>query len=377
MTLPPTEISLRSSLFIEGFRGRSLRLDAAGHWTTLNHGSGVYRATLDGGVVAGKGPAVHRLPDTESDKINALVATTLSELKERLLKEEIDLSFPSQPVPVDQIHNRLDLALKLCETPGTQLKKVYRSTYPEGVPILPPDRYRDVVLQPAQGCPYGKCDFCAFYRDKTFRVWTEDEIDQHLNGVKQVFGEALGNRNGLFLGSASALSLSQRRLLFFMDKVSDFLPDLKRGMGAFLDPDHAPSRDVGQYRQLADRGLRQVTIGLESGCEDLRGKLGKQSKLNRLRNTVTLLKTAGLQVVLTVLVGAGGKDYIDSHRRDTAALLHKLPLSREDIVYLSPLQGSLPASLMTEEAHQLRSALMQSTPARIAPYNMERFFYYR
>jgi hypothetical protein len=51
---------------------------------------------------------------------------------------------------------------------------------------------------------------------------------------------------------------------------------------------------------------------------------------------VRTLKLAGLQVSLIVMVGLGGKEYRDHHRRASRDLLLGLPLDDGDLIYLSP-----------------------------------------
>jgi hypothetical protein len=51
---------------------------------------------------------------------------------------------------------------------------------------------------------------------------------------------------------------------------------------------------------------------------------------------VETLKKAGLQASLIVMVGLGGKEYQLRHRDATRDLLLRLPLDRQDLIYLSP-----------------------------------------
>ena len=253
----------------------------------------------------------------------------------------------------------------------------FAEAYPEPVPILPPDRYKDVVVLPALGCPSNACTFCAFYRGAAFQILDRPGFRAHLPRVGALLGRGLGRRDGVFLGSASALSLSQRRLLDVLAEVSAWLgAPPRRGVGAFLDPDHAPARGAAEYRELAEAGLAQATLGLETGLSELRATLGKHPDLARFEAASRGLGAAGIRRAITVLVGAGGEARRLAHRDATAAALTRLDLGPRDIVYLSPLDGSLGAGATRAEVEALAEAVAGATPAKPTPYRVDLYRYY-
>jgi len=252
----------------------------------------------------------------------------------------------------------------------------FQVAYPEPVEILPPDRYRDLVVKPALGCPNASCSFCAFYAGKRFKPMTRALFASHLDRVEELFGPLLRGRKGVFLGSASAASLSNARLLEILLELSRRWGSWPSGVATFLDPDHAPTRGVPEWRELADAGLTRVVSGLETGLPELRAELGKSSNLDAFVRTITCQKRAGLPVGLTVLAGVGAESQRAAHRGETARVLARMSLSREDLVYVSPLAGSMAEGALEHETRALTSALRQVTAAPVAPYAMQRFGYY-
>ena len=221
-----------------------------------------------------------------------------------------------------------------------------------------------------------RCSFCAFYRDRPFRILEPQAFEQHLIAVSRLFGRALGLRNGVFIGSANALVLSQRRLLAVLEQVSDTFGQLRRGAAAFWDPDHSPMRSVAEWKELSRAGLTRIYAGLETGDPALRRSLGKSDAVEWFTSSVREVRAGGVAVGVIVLAGVGGEAAAHRHGRATAEAIRDMALDEQDIVYVSPLEGSMPAVELAQEASLLRRAIAAQTEARVAPYRMDLFRYY-
>jgi radical SAM superfamily enzyme YgiQ (UPF0313 family) len=350
--------------------GSHLRLDRDGRWSSLQGDDGFFRRCLDGAVVrsvAGEPTEVRGAP------VHALA-------QERARSYATALRAGREAVLRGAAHGESELLAVLDRAaawnPGRLEgeRERYSAAHPQPVQILPPDRYRDIVVQPATGCPHASCGFCAFFKDQRFAVLGVPEFDAHLQAVAALFGAGLPARDGLFLGSGSALSLPAGRLLGVLGACGEAFGELRRGVAAFHDPDHSARHSAADWQALFEAGLRQVVLGLETGDPELRRSLGKSGELGRLEEAVRGQKGAGLTVGITVLVGAG-KQGEQGHREATLRLLDSLPLERADRVYLSPLEGSMEPARLLEEGERWLEAARQLSAA-VAPYRMERFRYY-
>jgi len=355
--------------------GRFLRADRTGRWITLNDRRGFLHRTLDGQVVRrGKRGAttLDAAATAEAHRTARRLAGALAEELGRLSDAQIHFGGGDRAGLV------ACLATVEGWTPERHALEVgrYLAAYPEPVTILPPDRYRDVVVLPAVGCANRGCTFCTLHSDRPFRPLTDDEFEQHLGRVRELFGPLLTQRDGVFLGSASALTLSNARLLPRMVRIGEVLGARRRGIASFHDPDLSPPRSAGDWSRLADAGLVLAVLGLETGDPELRGQLGKRPDLERLIRSAELLAEGGIRRGLTVLIGAGGSGSIDRHREQTLKVIERLGLTRDDLVYLSPLADSLPEDRLDEAAERTRRLMRQATAARVVPYRFELFRYY-
>ncbi len=347
-----------------------LRLDAEARWTAFGEGGAVFRRAVSGEIVRPLGASTIRLDAAEAETVHAWVVRRAGEILEALASDPRSFDVTGD---ADDLRARLRRAACGEGTSPAEQAKRFQLAYAEPVPILPPHRYRDLVLQPATGCPNHSCTFCAFYRDRPFRALSEGEFAAHLAAVRDLFGAALAERDGIFLGSASALSLPDAVLHDRLRTVREAFGRPRRGVAAFLDPDRGQERTPTAWAARREDGLVEAAIGLETGDPDLREEVGKSGDLDRVRRAVANLETAGLAVSATLLVGLGGEARRTRHREASVAAVARLPLSARDVVYLSPLAESLPPDRLAAEIAAWRDALRAVTPARIGEYRIDRF----
>jgi radical SAM superfamily enzyme YgiQ (UPF0313 family) len=224
------------------------------------------------------------------------------------------------------------------------------------ITILPPDQYLALVLQATEGCSYNNCAFCTFYRDRKFRIKSVNEFKDHIRDVRAFFGGAIGLRKTIFLADANALIIPRDELLPIFDAINaDFavhprgLADesLKRweaerpihfeGIYSFIDAFTSRRKTAHEFKELADRGLRRVYIGLETGDGELLRFLGKPNSPGEVVQLVDHLKAGGVAVGIIILAGAGGDRYAEQHVRHTTEIINAMPLDHDDLIYFSEL----------------------------------------
>ena len=338
----------------------SFRLDAAGHWSTFRLGANLYRRCVDGRIV--RGAAAEPLSSQQTTEIYQQAYQCLQVLNTDELLVHKSRSY-------SPMYYR-------------QLSQKYFDVYPEPVTILPPDRYGDIVVQPAKGCPNRQCTFCAFYKEKPYSVLNREQLQHHFDGLEKLFGDAMFCRQGVFLGSANALALSQRRLKDCLELTYQRFGALKRGVAAFADPDFSAQRTREDWQELHYLGLRHVVIGLETGWNALRAKLGKSGQLDKAERMISHARSANISVGLTILTGATSEDDQLRNLQETGQFLQSLSLGSKDLVYLSPLdlspldQCGLVEPRAIKEQKLFADYLQNRLPAKVVSYQMQRFNYY-
>jgi radical SAM superfamily enzyme YgiQ (UPF0313 family) len=194
------------------------------------------------------------------------------------------------------------------------------------------------VLQATEGCAFNTCTFCNFYRDRPFRIKTPEQLRLHAQAVKDFLGPGLSLRRTIFLGDANALIVPQPRLLALLDVVhSEFDVEKLGGIYAFLDGFSGEKKSPTDYAQLAERGVKRIYVGMESGSEKLLSFLKKPGRPADVIKAVQSMKAGGMAVGVIVLLGAGGKAYARDHVKDTISALNAINLDLDDLIYFSEL----------------------------------------
>jgi radical SAM superfamily enzyme YgiQ (UPF0313 family) len=277
---------------------------------------------------------------------------------------------------------------------------------------LPPDQYLALVIQATEGCSYNRCSFCTFYRDRPFRIKALPELDRHIEDVRAFVGAGVSLRRSLFLADANAVIVPQRQLLPILERlnrhfeISPARPAAAetrgsakqtgsfQGINAFVSAPDALRKSPADFKALVDLNLRRLYVGLETGHDPLRNFLYKQGTASDLLNAVETMLACGVNVGLIVMVGIGGERFRASHLADTVELIRRMPLGRDDLIYISPFVPTpgtpyveqaaaagiqpLDQAALSVEEQRLRAALLswaRPRGVRISRYDVREFIY--
>ena len=347
--------------------GFSARFTHSGHWCTARIKGSFYRRCIDGVVL------VNNCPDSTVDPrmIQKQLQLVCSEL---LANPEREISGTKE----------IQIVLSADSDFFIGAVQLYRRIFPEGVPVLPPDRYGDFVIPVTTGCPNGRCTFCAFYRNRPLqliqieghRTTGDDSYNVYFSEIRQLLGNG---RSGLFLGSANALALPPKILTTYLRQIKRHLSCFSKGIACFGDADHISDRAKKELTSYAKLGLQFVVLGLETGSAQLRGTLNKQADTIKTVALVANLQQVGIAVGLTVLTGFIPHDHFEQHLAETVAAIETMKLSPKDRVYVSPWfaygQG-VPNERAVHEMKIMAVELRRITNAKVVGYCSNNFFYF-
>lgn len=402
-TRPPRVACKRESLVITVFDGEEAiyTFDHAGRFWSAWAGYRLYRRALDGRVMrkhtdrSGRHPRRHRsfLEDGAraaiTDAAAGAAAAALDALREGTA--EIVWSLPGDP-DADRAAEFLEAAARFDAGTADADAQRYASVYAP-VSILPPDRYRSLVVQVTEGCHWNRCTFCSFYRTRPFRIKPLDEFAAHLDAIRAFFGQGLTLRRGTFLGDANALLLPAGDLMPRMDLLARALPDHANDLAAFIDVFTGYRRDHRDLATLRARGLRRIYLGLESGDDELLEFLNKPQSAEEAIGLAHTARDAGLAVGIIVMAGIGGDAFWHRHVEATLAVIRAVELGAGDLLYVSafaaPQAGPYAERAMAAGVKPLTedevwdqvdelvsgSKTALGPGARVARYDIEEFIY--
>lgn len=199
----------------------------------------------------------------------------------------------------------------------------------------PPSEAYSLIFQLTLGCSWNQCAFCEMYSSKKFRARKEEDVFREIDTIKS----SQLNTRKVFLADGNAFVLSYERLNRIMIKLNESFPKLNR-VSAYALPKDILSKSDDELKTLAEKGLKLLYVGIESGDDELLKIIHKNEDYNSTAKALIKARKAGIKLSVMILNGLGGKQYSKQHALNSARLINEIQPE-----YLSTLVLSYPYGL--------------------------------
>lgn len=189
----------------------------------------------------------------------------------------------------------------------------------EGMVIRPPSEAFSILLQVTVGCSHNKCSFCGTYKDKRFRIKTDERILKDIRFASRY----CRRQDKVFLMDGDALIIPQKRLVWILERIREHLPWVKR-VGLYANAKSIRMKSDEDLKRLKELGLGIVYLGVETGHPELLKTICKGTSRENLILQGKCIKKAGIKLSVTVLLGIAGPDMSLEHARETGSLLTEM-----------------------------------------------------
>ena len=189
----------------------------------------------------------------------------------------------------------------------------------EGMVIRPPSEAYSILLQVTVGCSHNKCIFCGTYKEKRFRIKSDEKILKDIRFASQY----CRRQDQVFLMDGDALIIPQKRLVWILERIREHLPWVKR-VGLYANSKSIRMKSDEELKQLKALGLGIVYLGVETGHQELLKKICKGTTRENLILQGRRIKQAGIKLSVTVLLGIAGLEMSLEHARETGKLLTEM-----------------------------------------------------
>ncbi len=186
----------------------------------------------------------------------------------------------------------------------------------EGTIIRPPSEAFSILLQVTLGCSHNKCTFCGTYKDKRFAIKDNETI---LHDIKFA-SKYMRNQDKLFIMDGDPLIVPQKRLIWILDKINEYIPWVRR-IGIYANAKSIKMKSFEELKELRKRKLGIVYMGVETGDDVTLKKVRKGVSSRTMLEMGKKVMEAGIRLSVTVLLGIGGKERSLAHARETGRLL--------------------------------------------------------
>lgn len=186
----------------------------------------------------------------------------------------------------------------------------------EGNIFRPPSEAHSILLQVTTGCSHNKCTFCGMYKGSRFSIKDDAAIMADIDFA----ASHCQRQNRLFLCDGDALIIPHERLVKILTTIRKKLPWLER-VGSYANTKSIRMKSIEQLRELRDLGLTIAYMGLESGDDVTLEKIKKGSDSTRMIEMGQKIRSAGIKLSITVLLGIADKERAHIHARETGRVL--------------------------------------------------------
>ncbi len=206
----------------------------------------------------------------------------------------------------------------------------------EGMIIRPPSEADSIILQVTVGCSHNKCTFCGTYRNVRFRIKEDAVIEQDIRYAAEQFGFL----RRVFVADGDALILPQHKLVWLLTRIREAMPWIQR-VGLYGNAKSILRKSPEELLQLRDLGLGIVYLGLESGDAQVLQEVCKGTAPERMIEAGRRVRTAGLKLSVTVLLGIAGRQRSLEHARATGAVLSAMNPNYVGVLSLMLVPGTV------------------------------------
>ncbi len=205
----------------------------------------------------------------------------------------------------------------------------------DGDIIRPPSEANSIILQATVGCSHNQCTFCGAYKNKKFRIRSDEEVLENIEFANHY----QAHTRTLFIADGDALILSQKRLLDLFALIRKMLPKVRR-ISLYGNAKSIRSKTVEQLKELKSLGLGRIYMGLESGDSEILDQIQKGESPESMVEAGKQVRKAGIFLSLTVLLGLGGVKLSKRHAEETGKIVSRISPNQIAALTLMPIPAT-------------------------------------
>lgn len=211
----------------------------------------------------------------------------------------------------------------------------------EGKIYRPPSEAYSYILQATIGCSWNACTYCDMYRDKSFRVRDLPETLEDIQQAKLLHGTEVEK---VFVADGDALVLPLETWEILLRECREAFPRLRR-VSAYATAMNLLEKSPEELELLREWGLSLLYIGPESGDDVTLKRIAKGADFADHVEGARKAHIAGMKLSAIFLLGAGGIERSEEHRRESARLATAMDPRFVSLLTLTVIPGTPIAKL--------------------------------
>ncbi|MCR4666936.1 MAG: radical SAM protein [Desulfovibrio sp.] len=196
-----------------------------------------------------------------------------------------------------------------------------------GTVYRPPLEAWTYLLPVTEGCTHNSCAFCNMFRDIPFRMLPLEALEAHLEETEQSMGGACGRIDRVYFVGGDPFALSAGHLLKRVELVRRHLPNAVT-FTMYARTNNVASKNEADLKALAEAGVNDLYLGVESGLDDVLLRLDKGYTTEETKVQCLRLADAGIRHCDLIMFGTAGKGRGGECAEATAMLENETKPSR-------------------------------------------------
>lgn len=172
----------------------------------------------------------------------------------------------------------------------------------------PPSEARSLIIQITEGCSHNKCAFCYMYKDKKFRLKSDEEIKNHVEYLKKSYTDP----DRIFIADGDFLALSTDKIIKILSMIKSNFKDVTR-ISTYGGPKNILTKTDEELKNIKTSGLDMIYMGVESGSDEVLNLMQKGVSADEMREAGIRVKRANFILSCMIISGLGGKDLSKEH----------------------------------------------------------------
>jgi len=191
----------------------------------------------------------------------------------------------------------------------------------EGPIYRPPSEADSLLIQATVGCPHNKCTFCMVYKNgPRFKIRPVNEIKEDLLAAREVYGPDVRT---LFFPAGNTIAMKTDDLCAVCSYAREIFSSLER-ITVYGSSQYIYQKGAKDLRRLAAAGLSRIHVGLESGDDIILKRISKGCNCAEQIEAGKMVRAAGIELSVYVILGIGGQDRSQAHAMGTARALNQI-----------------------------------------------------
>lgn len=180
----------------------------------------------------------------------------------------------------------------------------------------PPSEARSLIIQITEGCSHNKCRFCTMYKDKQFRLKSDEELKKHIKWLKVHYN----NPERIFLADGNVLCLKTEKLISLLEYIKREFPSVKR-ISSYAGPLDLLRKTDEELKLIYKSGLSMLYMGVESGSDIVLSLMKKGVTKEQMIKAGQKAVNAGFIFSCMIISGLGGTKYKEEHAVESAKVI--------------------------------------------------------